>query len=165
MDIDRIPPHDTPRSGLADLTAFAPPADLRDRVLSARKRQFRARHMRPAWLAVAAAAVIALVIGWPQPATNPTPPDTVSTNGVIGDLQESQSLEAQWQKLAAGQLQPRESLARVRMIDATLQSAYDRGADSRELSALWQRRNHVLRGMITRLRSGEPAGSSVVTRI
>ncbi len=51
------------------------------------------------------------------------------------------------------------SLARLYMIDAALQAAYDRGAQPDELQPLWKQRNDALRGLILIARTDE------VTRI
>jgi hypothetical protein len=71
---------------------------------------------------------------------------------------ESQSLEREWHALPRAAAQPA-GLARLHVIDATLQSAYDRGARVDELQPLWKERNDALRGLILAARA------DTVTRI
>ena len=85
------------------------------------------------------------------------PTGTVAIEG----QRESQKLEREWQALApapAG-IRPSASIARLQVIDAALQAAYDRGARADELAPLWKQRNEALRGLIL------TAQTETVTRI
>jgi len=87
--------------------------------------------------------------------TGPKPGEPVTLDGP----RESQALEREWQALTPASARPSADLARLRIIDAALQSAYDRGAGSEELAPLWKERNEALRGLIL------VAQADTVTRI
>lgn len=163
MTIDTGTPHGGPSFQFTQLPEHAPDAGLRARVLTARSRQLRARRWRRGLAAAVAAAIIATVIGWPQSAMNPRPADAQAE--LASGQRESQALQAQWQRLAAERPAGDTALTRVRIIDANLQAAYDRGDGTRELAPLWQRRNEALRGLIARLRDAQATAPAAVTRI
>ncbi|HJT98660.1 MAG TPA: hypothetical protein VJ696_10135, partial [Rhodanobacteraceae bacterium] len=105
----------------------------------------------PRWLGIAAAAavVVAALIVVPRPRTD---------TGLVDGERESQTLEQEWRTLAPVP-HPAAGLARLHMIDAALQAAYDRGAAADELTPLWRQRNDALRGLIVSARA------DAVTRI
>jgi hypothetical protein len=141
-----------PHPLLLDLPVFEPDAGLWPRIVAAHAAA-KAPRRRPArWLvgAAAAAAVVAMLI-----AVTPRAP---VESALAESQRESQSLEREWQALAPATAQPAK-LARLHVIDATLQSAYDRGAQTNELAPLWKERNDALRGLILAARS------DAVTRI
>jgi hypothetical protein len=129
---------------LADLPVFAPDAELWPRIVAAHAKQRRVRAPRR-WIAFAAAAavVVAAIIVLPR-WTAPKPGEPLAAEG----LRESQALEREWHALTPASARPTVDLARLRVIDAALQAAYDRGADTDELAPLWQQRNEALRGLI-----------------
>lgn len=143
------------------LPTFTPDPALRARILASHARQQRLRRMRFAVGGALAAsfALAALLLVHRAPSTASLA-DMASAAQV-----ESRDLELEWQRFAqssAGQI----ATPRLRAIDAQLQSAYDRGADAREVSALWARRNDALRQLIAA--SGEgivAAGDSGMTRL
>ena len=125
---------------LGELPEFQPSADLWPRIADAHAK--RARTPRPyRWLGAAAAAaavVVAAVVYVPR----------THTEAVVEGQSESQKLEREWQSLSPAAARPAAGLARLHMIDAALQSAYDRGAQADELKPLWKQRNDALRGLI-----------------
>ncbi|NCT66641.1 MAG: hypothetical protein GXC76_03245 [Rhodanobacteraceae bacterium] len=137
------------------LPEFAPDRGLWPRVLAAHQRQVRWRRWQRGAGLAAASVVAGLALWTVQPPPQP---------GSLAFQRESQVLEREWQNLAAQRRAPAAELARVRVIDASLQAAYDRAASVDELAPLWQRRNEVLRGMIAQLQAPE-AGVAGVTRI
>ena len=139
---------------LAELPVFAPDAGLWSRIAAEHaKRNATPRPRR--WIALAAAAaVVAAIVAVPR-FTGTNPGEPVAVEGV----RESQALEREWRALTPVSARPSVDLARLRVIDAALQSAYDRGAGSDELAPLWQQRNETLRGLIL------VAQADTVTRI
>lgn len=126
---------------LEGLPDFEPDPGLWARIQAARAR--RQRRRRNAWLGggLAAAAVLCVVL---------LGRDRLPS-GSAGDLaswrEQAQSLESQWRTMAADALDPR-SRAELRLIDAELQSAYDRGAGDDELIPLWKLRSAALQDLI-----------------
>jgi len=102
----------------------------------------------------AAAAVVAAIVAVPK-LTGTKPGEPLAVEG----QRESQALEREWHSLTPVSARPSVDVARLRIIDAALQSAYDRGADSDELAPLWKERNEALRGLIL------TAQADTVTRI
>lgn len=142
---------------LAELPVFEPDTALWSRIAAAHesaKRPVKPRR-RPWRLAVgfatAAALVVAVIATLPR--TEVVPP------ALVDGQRESQTLESEWRALTPVANRPAASLARLYMIDAALQAAYDRGAEPAELKPLWQQRNDALRGLILIARTDE------VTRI
>jgi len=139
---------------LAELPVFAPDADLWSRIAAAHAKRTTARRPRR-WIALAAAAaVVAAIVAVPK-LTGTKPGEPVALDG----QRESQALESEWHALTPVSARPSVDLARLRVIDAALQSAYDRGAGSEELAPLWKQRNEALRGLIL------TAQADTVTRI
>jgi len=139
---------------LAELPVFEPDAELWPRIVAAHA-QSRAARPRRRWLAgagiaAAAAVVIAAIVAVPR--RNVEPPS-------LAAQRESQALEREWQSLTPVSARPAADLARLHVIDAALQSAYDRGAQADELGSLWKERNDALRGLILTARA------DTVTRI
>jgi len=136
---------------LAQLPEFSADADLWPRIVAEHaKRQPVQRRYR--WIAVAAAAaVVAGVIL--------TLPRTKTESIALEGQRESQALENEWRALAPAGARPTADIARLYLIDAALQSAYDRGAEADELQPLWKQRNDALRGLILTART------DTVTRI
>ena len=122
---------------LAELPVFAPDAQLWSRIAAEHARQKApTRPRRWIALAAAAAAVAAAIIVVPK-LTGTKPGAPLALDGP----RESQALEREWQSLTPVSARPSVDLARLRIIDAALQSAYDRGASSDELTPLWKERN------------------------
>jgi len=139
---------------LAELPVFAPDADLWSRIAAAHAKRTTAPRPRR-WIALAAAAaVVAAIVAVPK-LTGTKPREPVALDG----QRESQALESEWHALTPVSARPSVDLARLRVIDAALQSAYDRGAGSEELAPLWKQRNEALRGLIL------TAQADTVTRI
>ena len=140
---------------LAELPVFAPAAELWPRIVAEHARRTAARRPRR-WIAVAAAAAVvaAVIIAAPR-LTGTKPGEPLAAEG----QRESQALEREWRSLTAVSARPSVDLARLRVIDAALQAAYDRGADTDELTPLWKQRNEALRGLIL------TAQADTVTRI
>ena len=140
---------------LAELPVFEPDAALWSLIAAEHaKRNATPRPRR--WIALAAAAaVVAAVIALVPKFTGTKPGEPLAIEG----QRESQALEREWQSLTPVSARPSVDLARLRIIDAALQSAYDRGADGDELAPLWKERNEALRGLIL------TAQADTVTRI
>lgn len=142
------------------LPVFAPDPALWQRIAAEHRRRSSARRRRAGAVGLAAAAVLALAIGLQLRTPTGTPPLALSDG-----QRESQALENEWQRIASAPRQSVGGLARLRVIDAALQSAYDRGAEADELTPLWRQRNDALRGLIAGVQDrgdGDPAG---ITRI
>jgi hypothetical protein len=138
---------------LAGLPVFAPDAELWSRIAAEHaKRRARPRRWIAAVAAVAAAAAAIVVV--PR-LTGTKPGEPLALEG----QRESQALEREWRSLTSASARPSVDLARLRLIDAALQSAYDRGAGGDELAPLWKERNEALRGLIL------TAQADTVTRI
>ncbi len=114
-------------------------------------------------LAAAAAAALLVTGVWQL-----RDPRSVNDRDVAAWQKESQTLESEWLRIANPGPGPvsLSGMARLRAIDATLQAAYDRGADAGEISPLWQQRNRALRGLIASVHdSGQSNQPADVTRI
>jgi hypothetical protein len=143
---------------LAELPVFEPDPKLWSRIATAHADSVQparpvARRSRR-WigaLAAAAAIVVAVIATVPRTHVEPALADEAQ--------HESQTLEREWRELTPVANRPAAGLARLYMIDAALQAAYDRGAEPAELKPLWQQRNDALRGLILVARTDE------VTRI
>jgi len=144
------------------LPTFAPDPALRARILASHAQQRLSQRVRFAIgggaLAASFAFAALLLVH--------RAPSTASRAEMASAAQvESRGLELEWQRSA--QSNPEQiATPRLRAIDAQLQSAYDRGADAREVSALWARRNTTLRQLIAA--SGEgivAANDSGMTRL
>ena len=136
---------------LAELPEFSAAADLWPRIVAAHAQQQPVRR-RYRWVAVAAAAAViaGVVLTLPRTGT-----ESIALEG----QRESQALENEWRALAPASARPTADIARLYLIDAALQSAYDRGAEADELQPLWKQRNEALRGLILTART------DTVTRI
>ncbi|MEP7044480.1 MAG: hypothetical protein ABI843_15550 [Dokdonella sp.] len=147
----------------SQLPVFPPSVDLWRRIAAAQAlRQRRVRRWRisiGAGGAVAAAIIGVVVLTLPQWMSSPSP------YAVADDQRESRTLESQWQHLAAASSPNPGGLSRLRLIDATLQAAYDRGARTDELAPLWRQRNEALRGLIAQFRTPGAHDASAITRI
>ena len=136
---------------LAELPEFTADANLWPRIVAEHaKRQRPPRRYRWAATAAAAAVVAGMILMLPRSGTEPM---------ALEGQRESQALENEWRALAPATSRPTADIARLYMIDAALQSAYDRGAHADELQPLWQQRNEALRGLILTART------DTVTRI
>lgn len=135
---------ESPHPVLAELPVFAPDAELWPRIVAAHARR-KAMPRPRRWIAVAAvaAAAVVAIVTVPQ-LTGTKPGEPLAIEG----QRESQALESEWRALTPVSARPSVDLARLRVIDAALQSAYDRGADRDELTPLWKERNEALRGLI-----------------
>jgi hypothetical protein len=139
------------------LPEFAPGPGLWQRIEVAQRRQVRGRRWRLGGLAAAAAMIAGVAVLLQHPATQPLQQDT------LAGQRESQTLENEWQQLAGGAA--RGGTTHLRVIDAALQAAYDRGAAPDELAPLWQERNQALRGLIERFQHSTSHDVLAVTRI
>lgn len=132
---------------LAELPVFEPDGALWSRIEAAHahaKKPATKPQRRPLRLAIgfatAAALVVAVIATLPRGGIEPA---------VVDGQRESQTLESEWRTLPpAAATRPAAGIARLHMIDAALQAAYDRGAEPAELKPLWQQRNDALRGLI-----------------
>lgn len=134
-----------PAFDASKLPMFEPAAALWPRIVAARRHRQRTQRWRLAGVAAAAVIGTAAVLSLPRPAT-------VSDSPLATGLRESQTLESEWRSLSAARDATTGGTTRLRMIDASLQSAYDRDAPAAELTELWQRRNAALRQLILGLR-------------
>jgi hypothetical protein len=141
---------------LAELPVFEPDTALWSRIAAAHESAKKPIARRRPWrLAVGFAAAAALVV-----AVIATVPRNDVEPALVDGQRESRTLESEWRALTpAAATRPAAGLARLHMIDAALQAAYDRGAEPAELKPLWQQRNDALRGLILVARTDE------VTRI
>ena len=145
------------------LPVFAPDPALRERILAAHARQQRQRRTRALIGGGALAASVALTVLLAARQA-PMPQTAARMDAASTARNESRELELEWQR-ASAQL-THASTPHLRAIDAQLQSAYDRGADAREVSALWARRNAALRQLIEASSEGIVAASDGgVTRL
>jgi len=134
------------------LPVFAPDPALRARILAAHALQGRRRRARALFCGGALAASVALLALLSMHRA----PTTALRAETVSDAQsESSGLELEWQRTMPSGSAP-VAAPRLRAIDAQLQSAYDRGADAREVSALWAQRNVALRQLI------EASGEGIV---
>lgn len=133
---------------LAELPVFEPDAALWSRIEAAHERASKPRASKPKrrplrlaiGFATAAALVVAVIATLPRNDVEPA---------LVEGQRESQTLESEWRTLTpAAATRPAAAIARLHMIDAALQAAYDRGANPAELKPLWQQRNDALRGLI-----------------
>jgi len=149
-----IEPGDRPRFDANALPLFAPAPALRERILAVHARQRRQRRLRVLFGggALAASFALAALMVARQERAAPTAPRLETADSA---QDESRGLELEWQRAAGARSAP-VATPRLRAIDAQLQSAYDRGADVRELSALWAQRNVALRQLI------EASGEGIV---
>jgi hypothetical protein len=150
------PLNDMTHPVLRELPVFEPDAKLWSRIEAAHEKSLATPAPRRAWrgMGFAAAAAIAVAIG--VVATMPHAPRDAS---LVDGQSESQTLEREWRALPVASVRPAAGLARLHVIDAALQAAYDRGAAPSELTSLWKQRNEALRGLIL------VAGTDEVTRI
>jgi hypothetical protein len=143
---------DAPHPLLLDLPVFEPDARLWPRIVAAHAAAAAPRRRPVRWIfgSAAAAAVVATLLA--------VVPHAPVESPLAESQRESQSLERQWHALSPGAAEAA-GIARLHVIDATLQSAYDRGAELDELRPLWKERNDALRGLILTARA------DAVTRI
>jgi hypothetical protein len=147
------------RIDLRQLPVFAPDAALWSRLVTAQQRRVRAQRWRlGVFSAAAAAAVCAAVSLLPHP----MPP---VQQEIAAGQRESQTLESEWLRVSNSTRPGAPGLVSVRVIDAGLQAAYDRGARADELESLWRQRNEALRHLIAHGRDTDPGDALAVTRI
>jgi hypothetical protein len=141
------------------LPVFAPNAGLWSRIEAAHRAQAKTQRWRLGGLA-AAAAVLGGIGVLMLPHTLPT-----LSQDILAGQRESQALEGEWRQLVGSAHPTLGTTAQLRVIDAELQAAYDRGAQTDELAPLWQERNRALRGLISRFQDGGARDALAVTRI
>lgn len=127
---------------LRALPVFAPNPALWTRILAAQ----HARTRRRRWLQgsfAAAAAIALLVTAWRLSGPLATVHDDLAATQL-----ESRALQGQWRDIPDPGPIATAGMTRLRAIDATLQAAYDRGANEGEVAPLWQQRNRALRELI-----------------
>ena len=151
--------YSTGRFDWGRLPERTPDTELWPRVLAARQRRLRARHVRRGGFAFAAAAVVVVVMLLLRP-----PPALPLQQEIVAGQRESQVLESQWRHLSSARHADAICATRLRGIDAALQAAYDHGGANDELVPLWQQRNQALRGLIAQFQDTNGA-ESAVTRI
>jgi hypothetical protein len=144
---------------LRQLPAFEPGSGLWSRIEAAHFAQRRRRR----WIRGGFAAAVAMLAGvavllLPHPLPN------LAQDTAAGQ-RESHALESEWQRLAGGVRPVVGGTTQLRVIDAALQAAYDRGALPDELAALWRERNQALRGLIARFQDNGTRDPLAVTRI
>lgn len=132
------------------LPTFQPDPALWPRIVRTQRRRRERRRWAGAGLAAAAVAVLVV-------ATSPSPRPQDEGRGWTAQ-DESRALEHEWRRLGAADGRT-SGTARVRAIDAALQTAYDRGAREEETAALWQQRNRALRTLIATAHDAATAGS------
>ena len=140
--------NETLHPALAELPVFEPDGALWSRIEAAHERARKPAAAKPKrrplrlaiGFATAAALVVAVIATLPRNDVEPA---------LVEGQRESQTLESEWRTLTpAAATRPAAGIARLHMIDAALQAAYDRGAAPAELKPLWQQRNDALRGLI-----------------
>lgn len=141
------------------LPEFAPDAGLWSRIEAAQRAQVKTQRWRMGGLAAAAA-----VLGGIGVLLLPHALPTLSQDMLAGQ-RESQALEDEWRQLVGSTHPALGITSQLRVIDAELQAAYDRGAQTDELAPLWQERNRALRGLISRFQDGGARDALAVTRI
>ena len=141
------------------LPVFTPDPALWPRLLAGQLRRRRAQRFQRGLSGVAALVfACAAIVLLPHP-------QAPLQQEIAAGQRESQALESQWHQLAnSGSANPM-NLTRVRMIDADLQAAYDRGATAQDIAPLWRQRNDVLRGLIAHVRDTNTDATAMVTRI
>lgn len=144
---------------LQRLPVFTPDAGLWLRVLAGQRRQ---RHLQR-WQRGSACAAAA-VFAFAAITLLPHPQVPVQVN-VAAIQRESQALESQWLHVTNASAVQSHDFARVRIIDADLQAAYDHGADVRDIAPLWRQRNDALRGLIAHVQDPETESTPLLTRI
>lgn len=147
------------RFGLHRLPVFTPDPALWPRVLAGQRRQQRVQRWRRGVACMAAAVFAgAAIVLLPHP-------QAPLQQEIAAGQRESQALESQWLQVTSATPAGTPNLARMRMIDADLQAAYDRGAGARDIAPLWRQRNEVLRGMIAHVRDTNTDAAPMLTRI
>lgn len=136
------------------LPVFEPDPALWSRIVQARQRQLARRRWALAALASAAAAVLAVTT-----TLSLRPHDDPVRTWSAQD--ESHALEGEWLRLDT-RASTAPGVARVRAIDAALQTAYDRGARDEDTASLWRQRNAALRTLIA---SSQDASGHEPTRL
>lgn len=145
------------RPNWLELPVFEPPADLWSRIAATQALRTRRRRQ---WLGaggMAAAVALAAVLF--------APPKAPITPDLVDGQRESRVLEGEWRRVDDGRFSASREMTRLRVIDASLQSAYDRRAERDELVPLWQQRNNALRSLISRSRHATVGDDSNVLRI
>lgn len=141
------------------LPVFVPDAGLWPRVVAGELKRRRTRRIqRSSALVAAAVFAVAALVFMPHPQA----PLQLEVAAV---QRESQALESQWHQVPHAAPSSAANLARVRMIDANLQAAYDRGASARDIAPLWRARNTALRGLIAHVRDTDMNSAQLLTRI
>lgn len=142
---------------LRELPEFDPDPGLWPRIEHARGQVLLARRQRLGWIAGALAATLAGVAALPLL----QPGQPVVDDATVWQ-QRSAVLETEWQALQRSTPGDLRTRAELMMIDKALQSAYDRGADTRELTPLWKQRSEALRSLIN---TSDDHQAVAVTRI
>lgn len=127
------------------LPEFEPSADLWSRIERRHLQRQRQRRVRRSSAAIA--AVLLLAVG----VTNWWPQATVGDDALSLQRREALQLEQDWQALVRDDAA--NGYVQLHPVDHALQLAYDRHADSQELTHLWGERVRVLREMIQSRRS------------
>lgn len=147
---------------LHQLPVFTPDAALWPRVLAGQRRRRHVQRVQRFGACVGAmifacAAIVLL--------PHPLQPLQPLQQQIAAGQRESQALESQWLRVAGSMPAATSNLTRVRIIDADLQAAYDRGAAAQDIAPLWRQRNEVLRGLIAHVRDTNTDAAPMVTRI
>lgn len=128
---------------LGGLPEHDPRPDLWSRIQFAHQRRKRQRRRHGIWLgAMLASAALLLVVLLPR-STEFDPGAAEPT----GWQARSHALEQEWLESSRESMDPRYR-AELKLIDAQLQAAYDRGANPNELAPLWKLRSEALQELI-----------------
>ena len=139
-----------------------PDPALWSRIVTARERTLRARRRRRATFAASACAIaLACGVAWRVPQRGSIPAIASLATG----QHESRALEAEWRSIASKASPDPAALAPLRVVDAALQSAYERHAAPDELGSLWSERNRALRALIDHHDANGNRAPIAVTRI
>jgi hypothetical protein len=128
---------------LGGLPELDPRPDLWSRIQFAHQRRKRQRRRRGMWVgAMLASAALVLVLLLPQSSeVDPGAAEPAAWQA------QSHALEQEWLASSRESMDPRYR-AELKLIDAQLQAAYDRGADPGELAPLWRLRSEALEELL-----------------
>lgn len=141
---------------LRGLPEREPRPDLWSRIQFAHQRRKRLRRRHGIWLgAMLASAAVLLVVLLPRSSEV----DPGAAEPSVWQAR-SHALEREWLASSRESMDPRYR-AELRLIDAQLQAAYDRGANRDELAPLWKLRSEALQELI----SNDNGRVRAVTRI
>ena len=128
---------------LGGLPEHDPRPDLWSRIQFAHQRRKRQRRRHGIWLgAMLASAAVLLVVLLPRSSVVDT-----GAADPAGWQARSHALEQEWLASSRESMDPRYR-TELKLIDAQLQAAYDRGANPNELAPLWKLRSEALQELL-----------------